>query len=295
MSGSWQVLAVASALGLLGGGALLVTGSGQQVADRTPRRIQGAWLGNLADQLARAGWRDLQPHAALGAWLGLSLLAGVAVWLMIPIPVLAPLAALATLAAGRALIASRIGSRERRLRHAWPGVVDHLRSAVRSGASVGEAMVLLVDKVPEELRPAFNTLHRELERGTRLDTALSIVKEELANPIADRIVESLRMAHEVGGRELPHVLEALQASVRSDLAVREDALAKQSWIRAASKLGVTAPWLVLAVLSGRQETIDAYQGLAGTLIIITGAVLSVVAYKVMSRLGRLPDEGRWFA
>jgi tight adherence protein B len=156
-------------------------------------------------------------------------------------------------------------------------------------------MVVAGSKAPGEVARACDDFGQQLEQGVRVDTALANLKDQLANPIADRIIESLRMAHEVGGHALPGVLESLQSSVRADIAVREDALARQSWIRAASRLGAAAPWIVMVVLSGRPETIDAYSSPTGAAILVAGALLTVFAYRMMSRLGRLPDDERWFA
>ncbi|WP_205049251.1 type II secretion system F family protein, partial [Photobacterium sanguinicancri] len=64
-----------------------------------------------------------------------------------------------------------------------------------------------------------------------------LLMESLADPIADRIIETLRMARQVGGTELTAVLRALGASVRADAAVRGEVEARQSWIRGAAVLG----------------------------------------------------------
>ena len=177
----------------------------------------------------------------------------------------------------------------------WPGLIDHLRSAVRSGAGVSDAVVYLVDRVPEEMRPAFQHFHEALDHGSSVDQALRGVKTELADPVGDRVIEALRLAHDVGGSDLPVVLDSLQHSVRADIAVREDARAKQAWIRAASRLGVAAPWLVLIVLSGRDETVEAYSSATGVGLVLAGALVSTLAFRAMATLGSLPSQRRWFA
>ncbi len=287
--GAWLIAVVAVFLV----GAWLTLWSPHETAEAD--KSSGRALSRLEAQMERAGWAGVSPKATVGAWVGLSFLAGAVVWVVWPILVLAPLATLAMLFVGRALFRSALSARERRLRSTWPGVVDHLRQAVRSGAGVAEALRLTAERVPKELKTPFATFATDLERGFLVDQALTNLKSNLANPIADRIIEALRMAHEVGGRELPTVLESLQSSVRADIAVREEALAKQSWIRAASKLGVSAPWLVLLVISGRPETLSAYSSVPGSLLLLAGAAASVLAYRMMAKLGRLPEDRRWFA
>jgi tight adherence protein B len=273
-------------------GVLILLGSGterQRSMSTAPRRGTSP----LAQELARAGWAQVNPATAVLLWLLLSLVSAAVVSILIPIPILGVLAGVAVAFSGQFLIRSRVSRRERRLRQAWPGVVDHVRSAVRSGASVSEAVAIASSKVPEEVRDAFSAFVTDMESGHRVDKALASLKERVANPIADRIIESLRMAHEVGGHALPAVLDSLQASVRADIAVREDAIARQSWIRAASRLGAAAPWLVIIVLSGRPETISAYSSVTGSVILLAGALVTVLAYRMMSRLGRLPEDVRW--
>jgi tight adherence protein B len=122
-----------------------------------------------------------------------------------------------------------------------------------------------------------------------------VVKDRLADPTADRILETLRMAREVGGTELPVVLRNLSASLRQDLALRAEIEARQSWLMNAAKLGVSAPWVILLIVGSRPEAAAAYNSAAGGLLILVGLGLSILAYRLMLRIGRLPEERRWFA
>ncbi len=103
------------------------------------------------------------------------------------------------------------------------------------------------------------------------------------------------MAREVGGTELPSVLRALAASLRQDAALRSEVEARQSWIRGAARLGIAAPWLVLLLLASRPEAASAYNSPGGLALLAVGLVVTVIAYRVMLALGRLPEERRWFA
>ncbi|AVG24450.1 fimbriae secretion channel subunit B TadB [Pontimonas salivibrio] len=314
----WEALAVVSGLGLAAGILVLFSvfvtsadpwldssqaahvkaepGPGKAIGMGGVRAgVMTRGVGQVQQLLDQAGWGSLRAPVVMALWVLVAVLLAALVGVFIPIPVLMPLAMVGFGLAGRALLQGRIEARQRRLRAAWPGLVDHIRQVIRSGGGVAEAVAGLEHHSPGELRGFFAAFGREVEAGTRVDSALAQLKDEVADPVADRIIEALRMAHEVGGRELPSVLHSLQASVRADIAVREDALAKQSWIRAASRLGVAAPWLVLVVLSGRTETVQAYDSPAGVAVIVGGALLSALAFRMMSRLGRLPVDQRWFA
>ncbi len=50
--------------------------------------------------------------------------------------------------------------------------------------------------------------------------------------------------------------------------------------------------MVLLLLCFQREVIARYASPAGVVVLTTGAVLSVVAYRLMLRIGRLPEERR---
>ena len=52
--------------------------------------------------------------------------------------------------------------------------------------------------------------------------------------------------------------------------------------------------IFLALLAMRPEGARAYGSPAGIVLILAGAAVSFVAYRVMIRLGRLPEPRRWF-
>lgn len=298
------MISVAVALGLgTGLGLALIAlrrsvsppAAGEERRVSAPPGLGRRLVAALEDRLARAGWKDVSAPAVIGLWGVGSVAAGALVLWVVPLFALGPITTVAAILAGSGVLRARIERRERALRAVWPGVVEHLRQAVRSGASVGEAVWSAGDMVPEELRPAFRSFRTHLEAGQSVVSALGRLKDDIANPVADRIIEALRMAHEVGGPELPRILADLHSSVRADWQVREDALAKQAWIRSASKLGAAAPWIVLVMISGRPETQASYSTPLGVALLVVGAGVSAVAYRVMQRLGTLPQEKRWFA
>jgi tight adherence protein B len=247
------------------------------------------------------GWltRGGAERVPVSVFAVLSIAGGVAVGAVVaallPILTLAALAGAVASAVPALLISSRGRARRRVLRSAWPDLVDHLLSSVRSGQPLGVAVTALADVGPPDLRGAFRDVGRAVESTGLLDPALDDLKRRLADPVADRIIETLRMAREVGGTELPAVLRALSASLRQDAALRSEVEARQSWVVNAARLGVAAPWVVLALIGSRPEAAAAYNTTAGVLLLVAGFGVSVVAYRVMVALGRLPDERRWFS
>jgi len=244
--------------------------------------------------LARAGL-DRVPTAL---FVVISVLAGLAVagvvLAVVPVVAVAAVAGIVGALVPATIVSARGRARRRLLRSAWPDLVDHLVAAVRSGQSLGDAVASLADVGPVETRSAFRSFGRTLATTGTLGVALDDLKAVLADPVADRIAETLRMSREVGGTELPSVLRALAAGLREDAAVRSEVEARQSWVVNAARLGVAAPWLVLLLLGSRPEGAASYNSAAGFALLGGGFVACVVAYRVMVALGRLPEERRWF-
>ncbi len=279
---------------LLGVGLLLVASPflWPRVAGSRPRRSP---LDGLRVRLAQAGLGRI----AVGVPLALSVIAGVVAGAVVlavaPVPVLALGAAGLGAAIPLVVLSARARSLRKTLRLAWPDLVDHLVSGIRAGVPLAEAVGALAEVGPAETRVAFRAFERRALGSGNLATALDGLKADLADPIADRIVETLKMAREVGGSELPAVLRALATSLRADAAVRSEVEARQSWVRGAARLGVVAPWVVLLLLASRPEAAAAYNTPAGLVLLVVGLVVTIVAYRIMIALGRLPDERRWFA
>jgi tight adherence protein B len=177
----------------------------------------------------------------------------------------------------------------------WPDVVDHLVSAVRGGLGLPESVSSLAHGGPPALRPAFADFERTYGATGNFAVAVEELKARLADPTADRLLETLRMSRDVGGSELTFVLRSLGSYLRQEAAIRGEVEGRQSWVVNAARLGVAAPWIILVMLSTRPEAAAAYDTGAGAVLITGGLVLSVLAYRTMIRVGRLPEERRWFS
>lgn len=192
------------------------------------------------------------------------------------------------------IVTWRANARRRANRLLWPDVVDHLVASVRSGLALPDAVASLATTGPDSVRSAFRDYERDYRTTGNFGGCVDRLKESLTDPIADRILETLRMAREVGGTDLTSVLRSLAAYLREEAAIRAEVEARQSWVRNAAKLGVAAPWLILLMLASRPEAAAAYNSPTGSAMIAGGAAISVFAYRVMLSFGRLPESKRWF-
>ena len=227
----------------------------------------------------RGLWRVGAGRRAGGAgltrspWLGLAF-AGLAGWL--------PIGALR----------ARRRRRLRELREVWPDAIDNLASGVRAGLSLPEAVAGLAERGPETLRPPFARFADDYHATGRFGTALDRLKDELADPTADRVIEALRLAREVGGSELGRMLRTLSGFLRDEQRVRKELEARQTWVVVAARMAFATPWAVLLLLATRPEAVAAYRGGGGAVMLAIGAALAVAGYRVMLAIGRLPTEER---
>ena len=139
------------------------------------------------DLLVQAGAGSVTPRALYGASAALGAVVLLLVVAMTRSPAIALCFAAMAGAAPRTLVAARARKRRRDLREVWPEVVDHLASGVREGLSLPEAV-----------------------------SQLDLLKARLSDPVADRIIEALRLTREVGGSDLGRLLRTLSTFLRED-------------------------------------------------------------------------------
>jgi tight adherence protein B len=143
-----------------------------------------------------------------------------------------------------------------------------------------------------ELRAPFAAFAVDYRASGRFGDSLDALKDRLADPVADRIIEALRLTREVGGTDLGRLLRTLSAFLREDLATRGELEARASWTVNAARLAVAAPWAVLAMLGSRPEAAAAYDTPTGVVVLLAGACCSAFAYRLMLRIGALPEDPR---
>lgn len=250
--------------------------------------------GVLRQRLAQAGLRSVS-LTALGVVSVVGSLASAALsFAIVPVGVIALIAGLAALALPVAMVQWRARSRRRAARVLWPDIVDHLVSAVRSGLALPDSVVTLAHTGPAPTREAFAGFEQDYRATGNFGISVDALKDRLADPVADRILETLRMSREVGGSELTTVLRNLASYLRQEAAIRKEVEARQSWVLNAARLGVAAPWIILVLLATRPEAAAAYNTAGGVLLIVGGLMVTAIAYRLMLALGRFPEERRWF-
>jgi tight adherence protein B len=180
---------------------------------RAGRRTQQAERRRL--WLRQAGLR-VTPAQFVAGSAGAGLLALVLVrtatgsWFVAAVP------AIAVSLLPRAYFGRQRDQRLRRVQAAWPDGLRDLLASIAAGQSLGQAVTALAATGPEPLREAF-ARYPDLARMVGTGPALEIVKDELADPTSDRVLEVLVLAHERGGGIVRSILEDLVGATTKDL------------------------------------------------------------------------------
>ncbi len=264
-----------------------------QSSERRDRRLSK--VADFEADLRRAGFERVPIAVFAGAAFALGLALGAVALALTGVVAVALIALIGGSVAPVTIVRVRSVQRRNRNRLVWPDVVDHLVASIRSGVALPEGVAGLAESGPAVLREDFAAYTRQYRLTGSFRVALDELKERLADPTADRILETLRMSRDVGGSELPTVLKSLGSYLREEQAVRHEVEAKQSWVMNAAKLGSAAPWIVLLMLGTRPEAASAFNSFEGAIVILIGLGVTVAAYLLMLRIAKLKDDRRWFA
>ena len=251
--------------------------------------------GRLAHWLAACGAGHVRPVQFLGASLVLGLTVAAVATAVVGSLGVAVLAFLAGATFPMIYYRRRRHALRSERRRAWPDAIELLAGAVRAGDTLPAALGTVAERGPAPLRPVFGAVVRDHRVSGDLAGALDRMGATVADPTADRVVRTLVLAHRVGGRELGRLLRTLSEFLREDLAARREIKARQSWTVVAARVSAAAPWLVLVLVASRPQGADAFDTPAGLLVMLVGTAVTIAGYRLMMRIGRLPDEPRVLA
>jgi tight adherence protein B len=175
---------------------------------------------------------------------------------------------------------------------AWPDALRDLLASIAAGRSLAQGCHELGEHGPGPLRDAFAEVSARA-RMTGLGPALEAAKEDLADPVSDRVLEVMLLAEETGGSIVRVVLGDLVASITKDLEVADQIETDGLEMRINARSVVALPWVVLVALTtGHGPFRDFYRSGGGVATIGIGLILSAVGFILVSRLARTPPEPR---
>lgn len=227
-----------------------------------------------------------------------SVVAGAATFLLLALitddPLVAVVPAVAVALLPRAWFGHRRAKRIAELQQSWPDGLRHVIGGIESGMSLSQAIASLATSGPEPLRVAFDRFALR-SRMLGVPAALELIKEQLADPTSDRVVEVLLLAHERGGRIVTTVLRDLADATSRDLKALEEIASDRLEPKINSRAVFVLPWLVLVALCASPGPIRSfYQTPAGALVIALAAAMSLAGILIVERLSRDPAEQRVF-
>jgi tight adherence protein B len=219
----------------------------------------------------------------------------VALGLITGIPGLGVVAGITAVAVPWAVTRARTSRRSRFVAEAWPGVIDELISTLRSGGTVTAAMSQLAGSSRGVISAGARDFMIAVSTTSDVSGSLSLAKRVWASAVGDRVAETLRLAGECGGAGVMHGLVALARDVRRESSVQAEVRARAAWIRVAAVVGAVAPWIAVLVLGTRPEGRQAYGTIEGTLVLLVGYGVTVIAYLLVSRIAEPAADVRVLA
>ena len=245
------------------------------------------WLTQAGSDLTP--WQFAAGSLAVGAGVFAAALAVSGAWWLAAVP------AAAAALFPRAYYSRRRRERLRAVREAWPDALRDLMAAASSGATLVNGLAELAEQGPEPLRARFARFG-SLSRMLGAEAALEVVKEELGDPVSDRVMEVLILAHRHGGGLIGEVLRDLASEITEDLRLEAEVRADGAEQRMESRVVFFIPWAILLFASASSEQYQAfYRSGTGFLVAAGGAAWSLLGWMIVRRLSRPPAERRVLA
>lgn len=238
---------------------------------------------------------DVGPLRFWSTVLGAATLAFLLVYALTGLPVVSAVPAVVVATLPRAYLAKKRAERMARVQEAWPDGIRDILASVRSGASLPNAVEDLSMLGPEPLRDAFQGF-AVYARSLGVVRTLEMVKQDLADPTSDRVLEVLILAHERGGRVVPEILQDLAEATTRDLWTMEQVRTEALEQRINARVVFVLPWIVLVTMTSRSGAFrEFYSTSAGIAVVFVGGLMSLIGIWIASRLGGHPEEPRVFA
>ena len=170
--------------------------------------------------------------------------------------------------------------------------IEQLRDAIRTGLSVQDALAGLARTGPEVLRSEFASLTRDA-RLLGFDTALTAMRDRLADPVFDVVACALAINDRLGGRMVSQVLDRLAEATRAQLRMEHEIRAHQARNVLSARIVAAAPLVALVGLRATNPRYLAiFDGVWGQMILIGCAASVALGYAAMLYLTRLPGQRR---
>lgn len=205
-------------------------------------------------------------------------------------------AALAGMTAPALTYRHRRRARRERAREAWPAIIEEIRvRAGPAGLSVPQALFTVGRRAPEEMRWAFVEAERTWTLTTDFELTVDELRKALADHTADVVLETLLVAHGLGGAAVGARLDALAEDRAEDLAHRREAHARLAGARFARLFVLLVPIGMAGVGMSLGRGAHAYTTATGQALVLAAVAVAGGCWIWAGRLMRLAPPSRVFA
>jgi len=175
---------------------------------------------------------------------------------------------------------------------AWPDGIRHLIASARARGTVHQALLELVRSGPVPLADAFAS-YPALAATAGAKAALEVIREELADPISDQVIEVLIVAADQGQAITMRILRDLAMLINEDLKVVEEIRTAGLEHRMDARLTFVLPWVVLVALCLSGGDYRAFYASGwGAVVVTIGGTMCLLGVAWVERLGRIPAQRR---
>jgi Flp pilus assembly protein TadB len=267
--------ALAGAL-LVGGLMILVAGARKRVVIPKPPRVgRQAWEMPSPERTALVGAAALVV-LVITRWPVASIGAGLAVWY-----------------ASKPAAHRRV--EEAAKADALTAWVEMLRDATGTPRGIEGVLTSTADGAPALIRPHVVRLSRRLAYEP-LDDALDGLADDLAHPLGDLVVTSLRLAARSGGRQIRSVLDDLATSAREEARMHRRIAVARERPRSDMRSVILIMVVFVGVLTiAARDYLDPYDTAWGQVVLLGVAAAWGFGVTVMVRMGRTAPVERFLA
>jgi len=183
--------------------------------------------------------------------------------------------------------------RRRRMLDGWPAVFELTQSGYQASIPLIEQIDEIRNSGPVQLRESFGSLLARVDIEDE-ESALDWFRLSMANRYADfyALLQLLSLRFGLSGQV--GSWSDLAAQSRLALQRESEISSKHNWSMAIAKFGLLAPWVIVLLLIQRPEGLASYQTATGNQIMLIALIVSVFAYWMTDRIGRVPTRERVF-
>jgi Flp pilus assembly protein TadB len=227
------------------------------------------------------------PDGWVGRWTP-AVLAGVT-GLLVAGPIVGLLGVITTGAVATGVRRMSIVRVGKELADRWPDFLSHVRSRLGTGEPLTDA----VRHASRAVGGPFDVLDRAYAGD--FEEALVAAQAEWADPVADRVLTTLRFAGRVGGERVDALVATLTQSVAEEIRLRRVHHSHVAQQRMTVLVALVAPWSILglSILTNPQAA-EVFATTTGRNIIVGGLVATVGGYLTARRALALARQPRIF-